>query len=372
MLDPRVKLLAQKLVGYSCKVQPGENVLIESTGAAKEFIVELIRAVSQAGGKPYMWLHEQQSMRALVASSTDEQLKLMAEFDTAFMKRMQCYIGVRGGFNQYENSDVPAETHERYDVLYREPVHTRTRVPQTKWVILRWPTPSMAQSAKMSTEAFEDMFFDVCTLDYEKMSVAMNPLVELMQKTDRVHIKGPGTDLRFSIKGIPAVKCDGDRNIPDGEVYTAPVKDSVEGVITYNTPSPMNGFTYENVHLEFSKGKIIKATANDTERINKVFNTDEGARYVGEFSFGLNPYITKPMQDILFDEKISGSFHFTPGSSYDEAFNGNKSAVHWDLVLIQTPEWGGGEIYFDDVIIRKDGRFVHEALLGLNPEELKK
>ena len=230
---------------------------------------------------------------------------------------------------------------------------------------------SMAQLAKMSTEAFEDFYFQVCNLDYSKMSAAMDSLVELMDQTDKVRLVGPGTDLTFSIKGIKAIKCAGELNIPDGEVYSAPVRDSVNGVVTYNTPSPYQGFTFENVKLTFKDGKIIEATANNTERINKVFDTDEGARYVGEFAIGVNPYILHPMQDILFDEKIDGSFHFTPGQCYDDAYNGNKSNIHWDLVNIQRPEYGGGEIYFDDVLIRKDGRFVIPELEKLNPENLK-
>jgi aminopeptidase len=258
-----------------------------------------------------------------------------------------------------------------YQSLYNHPVHSSTRVKKTKWVVLRYPNPSMAQLANMSTEGFENFYFDVCTLDYEKMSKAMDPLKKLMEKTDRVKIVGPGTELSFSIKNIGAVKCDGKLNIPDGEVYTAPVRDSVNGVIRFNTPSSYLGFTYENVTLEFKDGKIVKATANDTERINKIFDTDEGARYVGEFSLGFNPYIREPMKDTLFDEKIDGSFHFTPGQCYDDAYNGNHSAIHWDMVCIQRPEYGGGEIWFDDRLIRKDGRFVVPELELLNPENLK-
>ena len=199
----------------------------------------------------------------------------------------------------------------------------------------------------------------------------MAPLKALMERTDRVHILGPGTDLTFSIKGMPAVKCCGERNIPDGEVYTAPVKDSMNGIISYNTPSEEQGFTFENIVFEVKDGKIVKASANNDERINKLLDTDEGSRYFGEFALGVNPYILHPMKDTLFDEKIAGSFHLTPGASYEDAFNGNKSAVHWDLVMIQRPEYGGGEIYFDDVLIRKDGRFVIPQLECLNPENLK-
>lgn len=294
-----------------------------------------------------------------------------AVWDSAVMAGMDAYIGVRGGSNSSELSDVPSERMNEYMAHYWQPVHGNIRVPKTKWVILRYPSPSMAQMADMSTEAFEDFFFNVCCLDYSRMDRAMDALVALMERTDRVRIVSPGTDLSFSTKGLPAVKCAGKLNIPDGEVFTAPVRDSVNGVIAYNTPSLENGFTYTDIRFVFRDGKIVEATANDTARINKQLDIDEGARYVGEFAIGVNPYITFPMKDTLFDEKIAGSFHFTPGSCYDECDNGNKSSQHWDLVLIQTPEYGGGEMYFDDVLVRKDGRFVLSELECLNPENLK-
>jgi aminopeptidase len=287
------------------------------------------------------------------------------------MSEMDCYIGIRGSDNVAELSDVPAENMSMYERLYQVPVHHDIRVRKTKWVVLRYPDNAMAQLSNTSLENFEDFYFDVCTLDYAKMGEAMKPLIDLMNKTDKVRIVGPGTDLNFSIKDIPAIPCAGNMNIPDGEVYTAPVRDSVNGTISYNTPSIWGGFTYDNIKLTFENGKIVDATANDTEKINEVFNTDEGARYVGEFAIGVNPYVLNPMKDILFDEKICGSLHFTPGNCYDEAPNGNSSAIHWDLVLIQREEWGGGEIYFDDVLIRKNGIFVIPELECLNPENLK-
>ena len=303
--------------------------------------------------------------------ATNEMLDIWAKRDADFMDKMDCYIGIRGGNNSYELSDVPESIMQEYDKRYGIPVHSERRVAKTRWVILRYPTEGMSQLAGMSTEAFEDYFFNVCCLDYQKMSKAMDPLVELMNKTDKVRVVAKDTDLTFSIKGIPAIKCDGQCNIPDGEVYTAPVKDSVNGVISYNVPSIENGFRFENVRLEFKDGRIVKATANNSEKANAIFDTDEGARYVGEFAIGVNPYVTQAIGDILFDEKISGSFHFTPGCCYDDAPNGNKSAVHWDLVLCQNKEFGGGEIWFDGVLIRKDGRFVLPELFGLNPENLR-
>jgi aminopeptidase len=160
-------------------------------------------------------------------------------------------------------------------------------------------------------------------------------------------------------------------NIPDGEVFTAPVRDSVNGVIHFNCPTIYRGTTHNDIRLTFRDGKIIEATSTATDKLNEVLNADEGARYVGEFAIGFNPYCTRPMKDILFDEKIAGSIHFTPGACYDEASNGNKSDIHWDMVMRQTPDAGGGEIWFDNRLIRKEGRFVVEELAALNPENLK-
>lgn len=370
MMDVRLSVLAKNLVNYSCEVLAGEKVLIENVGFEPPLVKEIIKEVYRAGGIPFVTIKDTSVERSLLLGASEEHVKMRAKYEAARMSDMDAYIGIRSGDNTAELSDVPQDKMEFYNKYYWEDVHGKIRVSKTKWVVLRYPSPSMAQLANMSTEAFENYYFNVCNLNYSKMSEAMDPLVELMTRTDRVRITGPGTDLNFSINSLPVIKCNGKRNIPDGEVYTAPVLDSVNGFITYNTPAVFQGFTYENIRLDFQDGKIIKAAANDPGRINKVFDTDEGARYVGEFALGVNPYITRPMKDTLFDEKIAGSIHFTPGSSYEKCFNGNKSAIHWDLVCIQTPEYGGGEIYFDGALIRKDGRFILPGLEGLNPENL--
>jgi len=371
MRDPRLQKLAANLAGYSVKVRPGDNVLIEMIGSERELLKCLVEEVAKRGGNPFVEISDRSVLRTLLTNASDEQMETWAAYDLEKMKRMTAYIGIRAGENMNELADVPADRMKAYDRIHRHPVHMEQRVKKTKWVILRYPNGSMAQSAQMSTEAFEDFYFDVCNLDYAKMDRAMDPLQKLMARTDKVRIVGPGTDLAFSIKGIGAQKCSGERNIPDGEVYSCPVRDSVHGRITYNTPSVFNGFTYENVSFRFENGKIVEATANDTSRINELLDSDEGARHIGEFSLGFNPYILHPMKDTLFDEKIAGSLHFTPGQAYEVTDNGNRSSIHWDLVLIQRPEYGGGEVYFDDVLVRKDGLFVLPELEGLNPESLK-
>lgn len=369
-MDPRIKELSELLVNYSCDIQPGDKVLISYEGeCCKNLARQLIKDVYKAGGLPYSEIRDAAITREILLNCTEEQIMFKDKCDLEQMKGMQAYIAIRAGNNTAELADVPSEKLNLYSKLSRPTLDYR--VNETKWVVLRYPNYSMAQLANTSLENFEDFYFDVCTLDYRKMSEAMTPLVDLMNRTDKVQIKGPGTDLSFSIKGIGAVKCDGLRNIPDGEVYTAPVRESMNGIISYNTPSEEQGFTYENIVFQVENGKIVKATANNTKKINDLLDVDEGARYFGEFAIGVNPYILHPMKDTLFDEKIAGSFHLTPGMCYEDAPNGNKSANHWDLVMIQRPEYGGGEIWFDDVLIRKDGIFVLPELEGLNPENLK-
>ena len=370
-MDPRIEKLAKNLVNYSCKVQKGEKVLIECVGSSGIPLTRaLIKEIYKTGGVPYTDLRDNSIMRELLKENTAEQLEFLAKYELVRMKEMDAFMGIRAGDNVSEMSDIAPEKMAAYMKYFVKAVNEE-RINNTRWVVIRYPNSSMAQLANTSTEAFEDFYFNVCNLDYGKMSKAMDNLVKLMNKTDKVHITGKDIDLTFSIKDISARKCDGEFNIPDGEVFTAPVRNSVNGRLAYNCPAVYQGIAYENISLHFKNGKIIEATASDTERINKVFDTDEGARYIGEFSIGVNPYITSPMKDALFDEKIMGSFHFTPGKCYKEASNGNDSAIHWDLVCIQTPEYGGGEIYFDDILIRKDGRFVTEGLEDLNPENLK-
>jgi aminopeptidase len=364
MHDARFDKLAKLLVEYSIRLKRNETVLIEAFDIPDEMTIALVRAARKASGVPLAQTYHVRVNRALALEASDRQLNLIASHELARMKKMDAYIAVRGSNNITELSDVPPETMKLIARKMRSVQDQR--VKKTKWVVLRWPTPSMAQLAGMSTEAFEDFYFEVCTLDYRKLLPGMKTLHRLMEKTDRVEIKGPGTDLRFGKKGIPAVICGGDRNIPDGEVFSCPVRDSVEGHVTFNAPSIYQGIAFDGIRLEFKNGKIVDATSNETKKLNKILDSDPGARYIGEFSLGFNPRILHPMRDILFDEKIAGSFHFTPGQAYEEADNGNRSQVHWDMVNIQRPEYGGGEIYFDGRLIRKNGVFLPKQLRSLN------
>jgi len=367
-MDPRYNQLAKGLIEFSVDLRKGEHVLIDAAGVPGEMVVALVRAARARGGFAHVTFRNARVGRELLRGGEADEFAVQNSWELARMKKMQAYIALRGSENVFETADVPAEQMRLFQKHMKPTLDHR--VKKTKWCVLRWPNPAMAQQARMSSEAFEDFYFKVCTLDYAKMKPGMEALKRRMEKTDEVRILGPETDLRFSIKGIPAVTCGGNYNIPDGEVFTAPVRKSVEGIILFNAPTVYEGVAFEKVRLVFRKGKIVEATASDSKRLNEILDADPGARYVGEFAIAFNPHIREPMGDILFDEKIAGSFHFTPGQAYEEADNGNRSQVHWDLVSIQRPEYGGGEIRFDGKTIRRDGEFVPGGLSKLNSGEL--
>jgi aminopeptidase len=366
MHDPRIDQLADILLDHSCRIQRGEKVLIEAFDLPEPTLVcRLVEGAAERGAVPFVSWRSNAVLRSLYRTATEESMKLAGQFDLAKMQEMQAYIGIRGAANSSQFADVPHEKMDLYQQHWWKTV-TDHRVSKTKWVVLRYPTDSFAQAANMSTTAFEDFYFDVCTADYAAMEEAQKPLVARMEAADRVRIVAPGTDLEFSIKGIPVIPCAGDRNIPDGEVFTAPVRDSINGRIRFNAHSRYQGTVFDNVEFEFKDGKIVGATANETGKLNQILDSDDGARYCGEWAIGVNNRVRHPMLDTLFDEKIGGSFHLTPGQAYEIADNGNRSRIHWDLVLIQRPDYGGGEIWFDGELMRKDGRFVPGDLQRLN------
>ena len=368
MKDPRITRLAELLIGHSCQLKQGERIVIEAFDLPEPNLVcDLVDAAYAVGAVPLVFWKNNAIQRSLYLAATDESMQWAGAHERSAMESAAAYIGIRGSANSDEFADVSPEKMELYTEHWWSPVHIDVRVRKTRWVVLRYPTPSMAQAAGKSTEQFEDFYFDVCTADYEKMAENLKPLVQRMSDADQVKITAPGTDLTFSIRDIPVIPCSGQCNIPDGECFTAPVRDSVNGTIRFNTRSRYQGVVFEGIEFTLKDGRIEKATCtNEPDRLNRILDTDEGARYIGEWSFGTNNKILHPMLDTLYDEKIGGSFHFTPGNAYDEADNGNRSKVHWDLVLIQRADYGGGDIWFDGELVRRDGFFVPEDLLPLN------
>jgi len=366
MSDQREKKLAELLVRYSVALKKGEKCLINAVDVPVSMTEALIDAVYQAGAYPLVNLWSERIERAMTKGASVESLHAWAEPDVYRMKEMDAFIGIRGIANVRELASLPEQA-ALVSSLYNKPVHMEVRVPHTRWVVLRYPTECFALQAGMATVDFEDYFYDVCiNVDYPAMRRAMEEAKQYLDTVDKVHIIGKGTDLSFSVKGMPWIPCAGEANIPDGEIYSCPVKNSVNGKITYNCRSTYQGHCFSDVSLTFKDGKIVEAHADDDVLVNKVFDTDAGARYVGEFSLGCNPRVTVPIDNILFDEKIKSSIHFTPGQSYRDCYNGNDSAVHWDLVQIQRKGYAEARIYFDDVLVRENGVFVHPALKGLN------
>ncbi len=370
MDDVRVERLAALLVQHSIQAGPGDRVLIEAFDVEARAVAAMVRAVARAGAVPVVETRYNEVLRDLYLHATEEQMRLIGELEADRMRQVQCYIGLRGSHNSAEFSDVPQERMALYQRHIWRPVHLERRLDHTRWVVLRWPSGTFAQAAGMSTVACEEFYSRCCCFDYGRMEQAVAPLRVRMERACKVRVVGPGTDLHFRKDKIGVVPCVGHRNIPDGECFTAPIRDSVNGTIRFNAPTLYQGRSFDEIALTLQDGRIVGATASDPVALERILDADEGSRYLGEFSFGFHPHVLRPMRDTLFDEKIAGSIHLAIGNAYGGADNGNRSEIHWDLVQIHRPEFGGGEVYFDGELIRKDGLFVPDDLLDLNPDRL--
>ena len=373
-MDKRNVKLAKNILNNSISLNKEENLLVELIGEdGLELANEIVSQAKEIGANPILSIVKYDELKKFLINASEKEIIEYGKKDYEKMKKMQAYIGISSQNNDKPLEGVPNQKIEMYNKYYTALVHLEERVKHTKWCILRYPNEYFANKSGMKLEEFKDFYYNVNTIDYNKLKSLMEPLKNLMNKTDKVHIVSSDTDLTFSIKGIPAEKYYGTFNLPDGEVATAPIRNSVNGYITYNTKTKYNNIIFENIRFDFADGKIVNATAKEHSlELNKILDTDEGARYIGEFAFGLNPYINNTMFDTLFDEKINGSFHFTPGMALEESDNGNRSAIHWDIVKILKKEYGDGKIYFDDTLIMKDGMFIPKELEILNSENLKK
>jgi aminopeptidase len=365
MYTPEDKQLAKQLLNHSTELKEGENVMLQLVGLNG---IGLIRAltneVRKKGAHPFIKIEDGETNRIVLEKGDEEFWANQANVDQLpLMKQMDAFIGIRAAENIYENSDVPKEANRAYSQKFLNPVHFEERVNNTRWAVLRYPSAAFAMNAKMPTEKFREFYYAACLFDYNKLEQAMKPLEDLLRKTDRIELKGEGTDISFSVKGQNWIPCFGKRNIPDGELFSSPILDSVNGHITY-APSVYQGKPFEFVKLEVENGVVTDFDSSNNSALEEILETDEGARRFGEFSFGLNPIISEPMYDILFDEKIYGSNHLTLGNDYEIAPNGNESNIHWDLVCI------GADVYLDGELTRKGREFVKDELKGLNPDSL--
>lgn len=372
MTDPRLDRLAKIFLHHSLRLERGDGFLVTATTEAVPLVKAILRESAETGVFPVVELTDEEVSRLRSSLFDPEDPAAVAFLDTAARREVGRWedlkgrIAIRGTVNASEMSGVPRDR-MRLVTERNRPVQDLV-VNHRKWVLFDWPTRGMAQKAGMPYDRFFDYTMEVSDLDYDRLEADETVLAGYLSRADRVRIEGPGTDLTFSVAGIPTVCCCGRRNVPDGEVYTAPVAGTVEGRVTYNVETTYWGRTFRNVSLEFSAGKVVRADCDgDRDALASILDADPGARRIGEFSFGVNNAIREPIGNILFDEKIGGSFHLTPGAAYERADNGNRSSIHWDLVCIQRPEHGGGRIWLDGMLLREDGRFLPDDLQGLNP-----
>jgi aminopeptidase len=358
--------IADLIAGHSLKIKPGEKFLIDATDDCDDLIIAAVKSAQKKGGLPFVLHQSSRVRRAWLMGITDEQLASWYENMYRLRKEMDCILTIRSQNNGFELADVPLEAVRKFAGMAIR-LGKEARKPTLRTSLIRYPTDSFAQQCGMSTEACEEFFFNVCSMDYQVLHQEMEPLKAALDRANQVRILSPGTDISFSIEGLKCSISAGTWNIPDGETAMKIVRESVDGTIAYNIPSNHQGFVFRDIKLTFKKGQVVGIEANDAKRMEAILDTDVGARYIGEFAIGVNPYLRRPIIDTLFDEKMAGSLHFTPGGTDAE---GRESSVHWDIVLSHLSEYGGGEIYLDGKLWRKDGLFVDDALKRLNPDTL--
>ncbi len=368
-MDPRIEKAAKTILHHSVRAQTGDKVLIHAVDRGDALVEALVKEAYDSKLVPFVELERTDVRRAILEGATGEQLAMMAKPSADLMTQMDCYVNIDAEENSSEFSNVSQDQMSLYTQYYRSQINAARK--NLRWVSLTYPTVGMAQNADMSLSEFSDYYFQLMGMDYDKLEAAMLPMAERMRAADQVRIVAPGTDLTVSLKGFTALIAAGEHNLPDGEIASTPVRDSMNGTISFNIPSMHNGFLFKDIKLTFKDGKVVEAEANDTERFLKEISLDEGCRYIGEFSMGTNPYVNNPVHDTLFDEKMWGSMHMALGACYNfpGRDNNNRSCIHWDLILNHRPEYGGGEVWLDGELVRKDGLYVPKELQCLNPDQ---
>lgn len=366
MIDRRLENLGDIIVMHSCKIQKGENVLIEASIQSTDLVKYLLKKCYEIGANPFVIYNDMATNRIIISNCNEKQLEIMKEWESAIMDKIDSYIEIRGFDNTCEMFNVPAEKNNLYWENFYGPVQFGLRGPNHKWVTLNYPTPAMAQKFKMNTDDFEEYFFSVCTTNYKEMAENMIELKKAVDSAKKMTIKKHGYSLEIGI-GAEAYICAGEINIPDGELFFAPKKYEVNGTILFDTPCLFRNLMFKDIKLTFKDGKVVEASSsNYNDKLNDIVFTDEGSCYLGEVAFGTNPNVDRIVDNILFDEKMLGSIHIALGDAHVNSDNGNRSTLHWDIVQVHKESYGGGEIYLDDKLIMKDGIFIPNALQSLN------
>jgi len=353
MTDPRAKKAAQILVDHSAKLKKGDYVQIITDPEAKELALEVYKLALQRGAYPKIVVSLPGQSYIYYKYASKEQLSKFPEISYYEIKKTDAviYIGAPNNTKELTNVD-PKKISIRQRVCKKISDY---RVNNTKWILYEYPTEALAQDAEMSLEEFTDFAYNATNVDWKKESKKQDKLKKILDKGKSVRIIGKNTDISFSIAGKKAIKCDGDHNMPDGEVFTEPVKHSINGYITYDFPAIHGGREVDGIRLEFKDGKVVKATATKNEEfLKQMLETDSGSRYVGEFGVGVNYNIKKFIKNTLFDEKIGGTIHLALGNAYQETGGENSSAIHWDMIKDLRK---GGKLYIDGKLVQENGKF---------------
>ncbi|MDF2520141.1 MAG: hypothetical protein K0R84_769 [Clostridia bacterium] len=355
MKDVRVEKLASVLLNHSLKVKAGENLVIRAYYNAKPLVDEVYKQGIKAGLNVFTHVLISEHTKFFMENATEKQFENVNKFLEAAYEQADAFVVIEAPDNVKHLSKVSSEKNMRHNKAASPLIK---KITNKRWVMTNFPTHSFAQEADMSLEEYEDMLFDATLVDYKQMDREMDKVVEIFDKAETIRIVGKDTDLTFSIKDRKGIKCSGANNIPDGEVFYAPVTNSANGHIYYEFPAIKYGIQVDGIRLEFKDGKVVKATADKNEEfLNKMLDSDEGARYLGEFGIGMNLGIQKFIKNILFDEKIGGTIHLAVGNAYEESGGDNRSVVHWDMIKELRVD---GEIYADGKLVQKNGSFIYE------------
>jgi len=368
MKDPRIEKLAELLVNYSVAVKPGDRVVIQGQTIGEPMMRAVFASVLHAGGNPIVLPSLLGTEEMMYRYGNDDQLQYVHEPQKVIMSTYDARIYVLADENTRELSNVdPAKiamrTRSRTELM--KIMMQRSAAGELRWVVAPYPTNSLAQDADMSLTDYEDFVYQACMPDmddpigyWRRFSDWQQKIVAWLEGKERVRVIGHETDLTMSIRGRRFINCNGQVNMPDGEVFTGPVEDSMQGHVYFSFPAIENGHEVSGIRLHFENGQVVEAKAEkNQEFLLKMIGTDEGSRRVGEFAIGTNTGITKFTREILFDEKIGGTFHMALGAAYPETGAVNESAVHWDMICDLRD---GGEIWVDDVLLHKNGKFVVE------------
>jgi aminopeptidase len=366
MADPRVEAVARILVDYSVNVQPGEFVRIEGTPEGTPLILAIYQRVLERGGHPWLRLTLDEALEIFYKTASDEQLTFVPAVSRQLIEDVDADIGIWTETNTKALTNVDPAKQSRAQAA-RRPLSDRflerAAKKELKWTGTAYPTQAFAQDAEMSLREFEDFVYSAALVHeadpiaaWRAVSREQQKLIDWLADKDQVRLVGPDTDLTLSIKGRIWVNCDGHENFPDGEIFTGPIEDSANGQVRFTYPACYAGREVEDVRLWFEQGKVVKATAAKNEEfLRTMLDTDEGARFLGEFAFGTNQGVQRFTKNILFDEKIGGTVHMALGTGYPETGSTNRSAIHWDMICDLRQ---GGEVWVDGVLFAKDGRFV--------------